>query len=164
MSCGWRTEGEWVGRAVWHAWETGEVRTGFWWGNLEKTTWNTYAYRGGNIKMDLQEVGWGSMDWISLAQDRDSWRALVNAVMNHRTSQNPKNFLTSWGPVSSSRRSLFHTVNFTSCNDRDKKCLELYARALVYLYDVVLSTLYIFTSNCYLVLIFSLLVCLRMHI
>jgi hypothetical protein len=31
-----------------------------------------------NIKMDLREIGWGSMDWIDLAQDRDQWRALVN--------------------------------------------------------------------------------------
>jgi hypothetical protein len=35
-----------------------------------------------NIKMDLLEIGWGGVDWIGLAQDRDKWRAVVNAVMN----------------------------------------------------------------------------------
>jgi hypothetical protein len=38
-----------------------------------------------NIKMDLREVGWG-MDWVDLAQDKDRWRAVVNAVMNLRLS------------------------------------------------------------------------------
>jgi CRISPR/Cas system-associated protein Cas7 (RAMP superfamily) len=36
------------------------------------------------VKMDLQEVGREDMDWIDLAQDRERWRALVNAVMNLR--------------------------------------------------------------------------------
>jgi len=43
-----------------------------------KLKWND------NIKMDLQEVGCGDMDLIELAQDRDRWRTLVNAVMELR--------------------------------------------------------------------------------
>jgi hypothetical protein len=35
-----------------------------------------------NIKMDHEKIGWGDVDWIVLAQDRDKWRALVNVVMN----------------------------------------------------------------------------------
>jgi hypothetical protein len=34
--------------------------------------------------MDLREIGWGFIDWIDLAQDRDQWRALVDTVMNSR--------------------------------------------------------------------------------
>jgi len=41
---------------------------------------------GSTIKMDLQEVGFGGMDWIELAQDRHRWQAVVNAVMNLRVS------------------------------------------------------------------------------
>jgi hypothetical protein len=51
-----------------------------------------------NIRMDIQEVGWGCEDWIGLAQDRDRWRALVRAVMNLRVPINAGNFLTSCKP------------------------------------------------------------------
>ena len=67
-------------------WGRGEAYIGFWWGNLRDrdhlgdpgVRWED------NIKMDLQEVGCGGMDWIELAQDRDRWWAFVNAVMNLR--------------------------------------------------------------------------------
>ena len=64
-----------------------------------------------NIRMDLQEVGCGYVDWIGLAQDRDRWRTLLSAVMNLRVPKNAGNFLTSCKPVSFSRRTLHHGVS-----------------------------------------------------
>jgi len=58
-----------------------------------------------------KEVGCGYMDWIGLAQARDMWRTLVSAVMNLRVQWNVGNFLTSYKPVSCSRRALHHGVS-----------------------------------------------------
>jgi hypothetical protein len=56
-----------------------------------------------DVKMDLIKIEWGGADWIGLAQDRDRWRALVNAVMNlglHKVLGNSSGFTT--GGLSSS--------------------------------------------------------------
>jgi hypothetical protein len=58
--------------------------------------------------MDLREMGWDGMDWIDLAQDRDQWRALVNAVMKLRIPQNTGKFLRSCTIGDFSRRAQFH--------------------------------------------------------
>jgi hypothetical protein len=64
----------------------GEVHTGFWWGNLSERDHLEDPGSDGRIilRWNLQEVGCGDMEWIELAQDRDRWRAVVNAVMNLR--------------------------------------------------------------------------------
>ena len=86
--------------------------TGFWCGGLrERDHLEDPGIDGDNIKMDLQELGCGGMDWIKLAQDRDRWRELVNAVMSLRVPLNAGNFLTSCKPVSYSRSTLLHGVS-----------------------------------------------------
>jgi hypothetical protein len=81
-------------------WTDTLVRTKQWKRDMRFVNWN-----------DLQEVGCGGMDWIELAQDRDRWRALVNAVMNLRVPQNVGNFLTSCKPVTFSRRTVLYRVS-----------------------------------------------------
>ena len=68
-----------------HVWGKGDVYIGFWWGNLgERAIWKTQTQMGEcNIKMDFRKWD-GDMEWIDLAQDRNMWRALVNAVLNLR--------------------------------------------------------------------------------
>jgi hypothetical protein len=59
-----------------------------------------------NIRMDLVEVGWGDVDWIGLAKDRNRWRALVNSVLNLRVPSNAGKLssgLTSSGLLSSAQ-------------------------------------------------------------
>jgi hypothetical protein len=73
------------------------VHAGFWWGNLsERDHLEDLGVDGGggNVKMDLQEVGWRDMDWIDLAPNRDKWRAVVYTVMNIRVPQHSRYFLT----------------------------------------------------------------------
>jgi hypothetical protein len=53
---------------------------GYWWKSQKER--DHKEDQVDNIKMDLREIGWGSMDWIDLAQDRDQWRALKNKVKN----------------------------------------------------------------------------------
>lgn len=63
------------------------MHVGFWWGELGKRTFGRPRHKWqGNINMELREVGWGGVDWMTLAQDRDRSRALKNAVMSFRVS------------------------------------------------------------------------------
>ena len=62
--------------------------------------------------MDIQELEWGDMDWIDLAQDGDKYQALANAVTNIQVTLNAVNFLTSGGTVSLSGKSLLHGVSW----------------------------------------------------
>ena len=70
------------GMDMWRVWVRRGGCVGYLWGNRrEGDHWGRWV---DNIRMDLQEVGCGYMDWIGLAQDRGRWRTLVSAVMKLR--------------------------------------------------------------------------------
>jgi hypothetical protein len=70
---------------MWNARERGETCRRFWWKyQKEKPLERPRRRWEDGIKMDLREIGWGGVAWIHLAQDRETWRAVVNAVMNLR--------------------------------------------------------------------------------
>jgi hypothetical protein len=65
----------------------GDACPGFWWGNLRvRDHWGNPDVDGRIILRLIQEVGCGGMDWVELVLDRDSWRVLVNMVMNLRVT------------------------------------------------------------------------------
>ena len=73
----------WAGHVAGMGEEMGCI--GSWWVNWrERHHWGRPRRRWVDIRMDLQEVGCGYMDWIGLAQDRDRWRTFVSVVMNFR--------------------------------------------------------------------------------
>jgi hypothetical protein len=64
-----------------------------------------------NIKMTYREIGWGAMDSIDLAQDKDQWRALVNTVINLQVPYNVGKFLSSYATGGFSRWAQLHGVS-----------------------------------------------------
>ena len=75
-----------IWRGMLHVWGRGDVYTEFWWGKSEgkRPLGRPRRRREDTMKMDLQELGCGDMEYFDLAQDRDRWRALVKGVMNLR--------------------------------------------------------------------------------
>jgi hypothetical protein len=69
---------------MWHAWERNVSRVLMGKPEGKKPLGRPRRRWEDGIRMEPREIGWGSPDWIQLAQDRDRWRAIVNTVMNLR--------------------------------------------------------------------------------
>jgi hypothetical protein len=71
---------------MWHAWEREENCTRFWWESPKERDHSEDQVVGGRMGSEwiLGRLAWGCVDWIRLAQDRDRWRTIVNAVTNVR--------------------------------------------------------------------------------
>jgi hypothetical protein len=94
--------------------------------------------REDNIKINLRKVGCMVMGWIEMAQNRNKWRALWNAVINVWVPKNAGNFLTSWEPVSFSRRNLLHGV---SIKDRQRPFTPVHGYSTCYPKDWLIGPL-----------------------
>jgi len=62
--------------------------------------------------MDRKEIGWDGVHRINATQDKEKWRAHVNTIMNFLGPSNVRNFLSSWGTISFSRRALLDGVSY----------------------------------------------------
>jgi hypothetical protein len=70
-----------------------------------------------NIKMDFGEIIWDGVDWIGLAQDRNKWRALANAVMNLWVTQNAGKLLSGYTTGGLSSSAQLHRISYAYINN-----------------------------------------------
>jgi hypothetical protein len=89
----------------------------------KKVLWLFICYL--TICMDLREIGWGGMDWIRLAQERDLWRALLNTAMNLWVPWNVGNFLSSWAIGAFSRRTQLRGVRWLVMSFSHRVCFRV---------------------------------------
>jgi hypothetical protein len=88
------------------------MHVGYWWeSQKERALGRPRRKWVDNIKMDVEEVGWGDVDLIGLAQNNDKWRALVNLVMNLRAQYNAGKLLSGFTTSGLSTSAQLHRVS-----------------------------------------------------
>jgi len=102
---------KWAG--LWRVKGRGVGRTGFWLGQPKavRPFWRSRRRWKNNIKIDVQEVAWEVLDWISVVQNKDKCRAVHNTVVNCRVARNAAIFLISWENAGFARRKLLLSVS-----------------------------------------------------